>query len=415
MTALFEARGVTKRFGGLTAVNRVDFALEQGHRVASSAPTAPARPRSSTSSPGSTCPTRATSPFRGQLAPAGCARTRSPRSAICRTFQNIRLFANMTALENVLVGMHARDPARLWDVLARTPALPPVERGTWSARLELLDAWSASGPRRTRSPEPALRRPAAAGDRARAGLEPTPAAPRRADRRDDPGRGAAPHGAPPPARRRAAAHDPPHRAQHARGHGRLRSRDGARPRREDRRGPAAEVQARPAGHRGVPRAEGRWGARREAPVLDDRGSPRRTTARSTRSRASSLEVEQRRDRRPARQQRRRQDHDAQDASRGCSRPRRGRITLEGRPLAGVPPHEIVRARRRARPRGTPDLQPAHRAREPRDGRLPAKRRRHRRPTSTASSRSSRACGSARRRWRARSRAASSRCSPSGAR
>ena len=40
---------------------------------------------------------------------------------ICRTFQNIRLFANMTAIENVLVGMHARVRLGLWDVLARGP------------------------------------------------------------------------------------------------------------------------------------------------------------------------------------------------------------------------------------------------------------------------------------------------------
>src|SRR5205823_11075170 len=34
---------------------------------------------------------------------------------ICRTFQNIRLFGNMTAAENVLVGMHCRVPLRFWD------------------------------------------------------------------------------------------------------------------------------------------------------------------------------------------------------------------------------------------------------------------------------------------------------------
>jgi branched-chain amino acid transport system ATP-binding protein len=40
---------------------------------------------------------------------------------IGRTFQNIRLFGNMTAVENVLVGMHSRVPLRLWDVLSRNP------------------------------------------------------------------------------------------------------------------------------------------------------------------------------------------------------------------------------------------------------------------------------------------------------
>src|SRR5205807_9730651 len=41
---------------------------------------------------------------------------------ICRTFQNIRLFANMTAIQNVLGGMNSRISLRLGDVLARRPA-----------------------------------------------------------------------------------------------------------------------------------------------------------------------------------------------------------------------------------------------------------------------------------------------------
>ena len=57
---------------------------------------------------------------------------------MCRTFQNIRLFANMTALENVLVGMHARIPLRLWDVLSRRPRFGRVESGNWRRAWELL-------------------------------------------------------------------------------------------------------------------------------------------------------------------------------------------------------------------------------------------------------------------------------------
>ena len=54
---------------------------------------------------------------------------------VCRTFQNIRLFANMTAIENVLVGMHGRVPLGIWDVLSRTGrASTSVERGLWRAR-----------------------------------------------------------------------------------------------------------------------------------------------------------------------------------------------------------------------------------------------------------------------------------------
>jgi branched-chain amino acid transport system ATP-binding protein len=58
---------------------------------------------------------------------------------ICRTFQNIRLFANMTAVENVLVGMHARVRLGLWDVLSRGARFARTEEGNWARAGELLE------------------------------------------------------------------------------------------------------------------------------------------------------------------------------------------------------------------------------------------------------------------------------------
>ncbi|MGH7310381.1 MAG: ABC transporter ATP-binding protein, partial [Candidatus Rokuibacteriota bacterium] len=58
---------------------------------------------------------------------------------ICRTFQNIRLFANMTTIENVLVGMHARVDLGLWDVLSRGPRFLSGERRLWTTAATLLD------------------------------------------------------------------------------------------------------------------------------------------------------------------------------------------------------------------------------------------------------------------------------------
>jgi branched-chain amino acid transport system ATP-binding protein len=57
---------------------------------------------------------------------------------ICRTFQNIRLFSNMTAVENVLVGMHSRIPLGLWDVLGRGPRWAREEGALWARAGELL-------------------------------------------------------------------------------------------------------------------------------------------------------------------------------------------------------------------------------------------------------------------------------------
>jgi branched-chain amino acid transport system ATP-binding protein len=58
---------------------------------------------------------------------------------VCRTFQNIRLFKAMTAIENVLVGMHARVRLGLWDVLTRGPRFRTVEGDSWRAAAALLE------------------------------------------------------------------------------------------------------------------------------------------------------------------------------------------------------------------------------------------------------------------------------------
>ena len=115
--ALFEARGVTKRFGGLTAVNQVDFTLDSG--IASIiGPNGAGKTTLFNIFTGLYAADAGTVVFRG--APLdGLRSDQIVALGICRTFQNIRLFANMTAIENVLVGMHARISLGLWDVLSR--------------------------------------------------------------------------------------------------------------------------------------------------------------------------------------------------------------------------------------------------------------------------------------------------------
>ena len=135
--ALFEARGVVKRFGGLTAVNRVDFALDDGI--------------ASIIGPNGAGKTTLFNIFTGlYAADAGIVTFRGTpllgrrpdqitALGICRTFQNIRLFTNMTAIENVLVGMHARIPLGLWDVLSRRPRFRAVEGKLGQRAEELLE------------------------------------------------------------------------------------------------------------------------------------------------------------------------------------------------------------------------------------------------------------------------------------
>ncbi|HSE92453.1 MAG TPA: ABC transporter ATP-binding protein [Methylomirabilota bacterium] len=137
MTALFEARSVTKRFGGLTAVSQVDFALASG--IASIiGPNGAGKTTLFNVFTGLYTPDEGSLTFKGHSL-VGLRPDQITALGMCRTFQNIRLFANMTAVENVLVGMHARVRLGLWDVLARGPRFVGTESRLWAHATELLD------------------------------------------------------------------------------------------------------------------------------------------------------------------------------------------------------------------------------------------------------------------------------------
>jgi branched-chain amino acid transport system ATP-binding protein len=133
----FEARGVTKRFGGLTAVNQVDFTIESG--IASViGPNGAGKTTLFNIFTGLYSADEGTVAFDGRSL-LGLRPDEITALGVCRTFQNIRLFGNMTAIENVLVGMHARITVGLWDVLARRPRFRESEARLWGRALGLLD------------------------------------------------------------------------------------------------------------------------------------------------------------------------------------------------------------------------------------------------------------------------------------
>ena len=135
--ALFEALAITKRFGGLTAVNEVDFTLDGG--IASIiGPNGAGKTTLFNIFTGLDQADAGTLTFRGT--PLGGLRPDQITAlGICRTFQNIRLFTNMTAIENVLVGMHARIPLGLWDVLSRRRHFREVEHVLGQRAEDVLD------------------------------------------------------------------------------------------------------------------------------------------------------------------------------------------------------------------------------------------------------------------------------------
>src|SRR5438093_3187017 len=125
MAALFDARGVTKRFGGLTALQAVDFALESG--IASIiGPNGAGKTTLFNIFTGLYPADEGSVTFRGR-ALFGLRPDQITALGICRTFQNIRLFANMTVIENVLVGMNSRIALGLWDVLSHGPRFARTE------------------------------------------------------------------------------------------------------------------------------------------------------------------------------------------------------------------------------------------------------------------------------------------------
>jgi branched-chain amino acid transport system ATP-binding protein len=134
---LFEARGITKRFGGLTALQDVTFGVDAG--IASIiGPNGAGKTTLFNVFTGLYTPDEGQVAFKGQPL-VGLRPDEITALGICRTFQNIRLFANMTAAENVLVGMHSRVRVGVRDVLARTRHFRDVEGQLWRRAGELLD------------------------------------------------------------------------------------------------------------------------------------------------------------------------------------------------------------------------------------------------------------------------------------
>jgi branched-chain amino acid transport system ATP-binding protein len=138
MTALLEARKVTKRFGGLTALSQVDLDLEEGCIASIIGPNGAGKTTLFNLFTGMYPADEGEVTFRGKSL-LGLTPDQITALGVCRTFQNIRLFANMTVVENILVGMHSRVPLALWHVLARGPKFHREEARLWARAAELLD------------------------------------------------------------------------------------------------------------------------------------------------------------------------------------------------------------------------------------------------------------------------------------
>jgi branched-chain amino acid transport system ATP-binding protein len=107
MTDLLVARGLTMRFGGLTAVDSVDFTIPPGQVISLIGPNGAGKTTFFNMLTGLYQPTEGELTFMGQDVFARPPHTIA-QLGMSRTFQNIRLFREMSMIDNVLVGMHTR-------------------------------------------------------------------------------------------------------------------------------------------------------------------------------------------------------------------------------------------------------------------------------------------------------------------
>ncbi len=135
---LLEARQLTMRFGGLTAVKQVDFTIEKGMIASLIGPNGAGKTTFFNMLTGIYVPTSGQLRL-GNRDITGARPDKLTSLGIARTFQNIRLFNNMTVLENVLVGRHSRLKTGLLGALLRPPTVKQEELKARQKALSLLD------------------------------------------------------------------------------------------------------------------------------------------------------------------------------------------------------------------------------------------------------------------------------------
>lgn len=124
---LLEATNITKTFGGLTAVNDVTLNIEQGRIVSVIGPNGAGKTTFFNILTGIYKPDKGSISFDGKPI-AGRKPNEIAALGMRRTFQNIRLFGNMTVLENVLVGMHTHLRAPFWQIITQAAGVRREEK-----------------------------------------------------------------------------------------------------------------------------------------------------------------------------------------------------------------------------------------------------------------------------------------------
>lgn len=138
MSILLEARGVSKKFGGLTAVDTFDYTLEHGAIASIIGPNGAGKTTFFNLVTGYYVPTTGGITFEGKQI-GGLRPHQLTRIGLGRTFQTIRLFGGLSALDNVLIGMHHTLKSNWFGAILRPPRVVKEEEAAAVRARELLN------------------------------------------------------------------------------------------------------------------------------------------------------------------------------------------------------------------------------------------------------------------------------------
>lgn len=138
-TPILEVEKLTKQFGGLVAVNAVSFSLQPASLSSIIGPNGAGKTTLFNLITGIYTPTEGAIRFNGQSI-SGKRPDQITAGGMCRTFQNVRLFQNMTVLENVLVGAHTQTKSTAWGAVFRSKAFKEAEEEARQEAVRLLRA-----------------------------------------------------------------------------------------------------------------------------------------------------------------------------------------------------------------------------------------------------------------------------------
>jgi branched-chain amino acid transport system ATP-binding protein len=136
--ALLQTNNVVKRFGGLIAVNKMTFSVEQGRIVSIIGPNGAGKTTFFNTLTGIYTPEEGQIKFKDHSL-LGLRTDQVAATGIARTFQNIRLFGSMTVIENILVGMHIQLKQSPVDTLFRTKKFNEEENEAEQRAKDLME------------------------------------------------------------------------------------------------------------------------------------------------------------------------------------------------------------------------------------------------------------------------------------